>query len=281
MRRPVLAAVAALLLALPARAQELRTFTTARQLHGDTRLTAVLEYPSGSLTVTPGPGNHLYRMLLTFDDRRSRPVSTFDASVGTVRLGAEPAGGTAIRVGNPEAGSQNAVIQLSPRVDLSLDIALGSADASIELGGLRVTDLRMTSGASRTALRFSRPNATRCATAAIEAGAAELTVAGLGNSRCDTINVQGGIGQLTLDFSGDWRESADVAIRMTAGELVLRLPRAVGVRLSLDRLLASFQPAGLERRGTTYVSPGYDAAGRTLDIAITTAVGGVRVEWID
>ena len=64
------------------------------------------------------------------------------------------------------------------------------------------------------------------------------------------------------------------------GELTLRLPRNVGVRLTLDRFLVSFDPAGLVRTGDAFQSPGYERAERTLDIDVTTAVGGVKVEWL-
>jgi hypothetical protein len=282
---PLAGRLAALMLlaGLPATlaAQQVRTFTTARQLHGETRLRATVDYAAGALTVTPGSGAYLYRMQLAFDPARFQPLSAFDAPGGSVRLGAEPVSGAVFRVASPDARAQNAVVELSPRVDLALQLTLGAVDGAVELGGLRVTDLRMTSGASRTTLRFSRPNAVRCGTATIEAGAAELTVVGLGNSRCERISVEGGIGRLTLDFSGEWREDADVAVRMAVGELVVRLPRDIGVQVSLDRFLAAFQPAGLVQRGNAFVSPDYDASGRHLDIALTTAVGGVRIEWID
>jgi hypothetical protein len=68
---------------------------------------------------------------------------------------------------------------------------------------------------------------------------------------------------------------------MAMGELTLRLPRRIGVRLTLDRFLASFDPAGLVRAGSGFQSAGYDRAERRLDIDVTTAVGGVKVEWVD
>ena len=68
---------------------------------------------------------------------------------------------------------------------------------------------------------------------------------------------------------------------MAVGELTLRLPRNVGVRLELDRFLASFDPAGLVRTGNAFQSSGYEQAERRLDIEVTTAVGGVEVEWRD
>jgi predicted membrane protein len=88
------------------------------------------------------------------------------------------------------------------------------------------------------------------------------------------------MGKVTLDFAGAWTSSTAADIKMAVGELTLRLPRKVGVRLTLDRFLVSFDPAGLVRTGNAFESPGYDGADRRLDIAVTTAVGGVKVEWV-
>ena len=93
--------------------------------------------------------------------------------------------------------------------------------------------------------------------------------------------VEGGVGRVTLDFGGAWTTSSAVTVKMALGEVALRLPREVGVRLTLDKFLATFEPQGFVRRGTSYLSPGYDQATRHLDIDITTAVGGVTVDWLD
>ena len=92
----------------------------------------------------------------------------------------------------------------SPKIDLALAVTLGAVDGDLELGGLRLTDLRLEAGASRATVRFSQPNATRCRAATLTAGAAELSVLGLGNSRCDRITFEGGMGRVTLDFGGAW-----------------------------------------------------------------------------
>jgi hypothetical protein len=154
-------------------------------------------------------------------------------------------------------------------------------DADLELGGLSLSELTMQAGASQAVIRFSQPNRSRCRGAEITAGAAEVTMLGLGNSRCDRIDFEGGMGKVTLDFDGAWTSSSQATVKMAMGELTLRLPRRVGVRLTLDRFLASFDPAGLVRAGNGFQSAGYEKAERRLDIAVTTAVGGVRVEWVD
>jgi hypothetical protein len=89
------------------------------------------------------------------------------------------------------------------------------------------------------------------------------------------------MGRVTLDFAGTWSSSARVDVKMAMGELTLRLPRRVGVRIGMDKFLSSFEPVGLVRRGDAFQSSNYDRAERHLDIDLTTAMGGVNVDWVD
>ena len=97
----------------------------------------------------------------------------------------------------------------------------------------------------------------------------------------DEVDVEGGVGKVVLDFAGAWTSSSAVAVKMAVGELTLRLPRRVGIRLTLDKFLASFDPAGLVERDGAYESAGYAEAERKLDIAVTSAVGGVKIAWVE
>jgi hypothetical protein len=259
----------------------MRPFSTFRQLHAETRLNARVEYGAGSLRVEPGQPGELYRMNLSYDQDRFVPVSDFDASSRTVTLGLRAAGQGGVRVVSRSQLRQLATIAISPRAELALDLSLGAVDADVELGGLRISDLDLKTGASRATVRFSRPNGMRCRRAAFRAGAAEVSVIGLGNSRCDEIEFEGGMGKVLLDFNGVWSSSAQVAVNMAMGELKLRLPRRVGIRLAMDKFLSSFEPAGLVRKGDSFVSPNYDSAEHRLDLDISTAVGDVSVEWVE
>ena len=280
MRSPALA-VGFCLCAATAQAQTMRPFSTFRQLHGETRLTARVEYGAGSIRVEPGPPGELYRMNLTYDADRFVPVSDFDASSRVVDLGLSARGEAGVRVVSRQQLQQAAVLSFSPRVDLDLELSLGAAAADLELGGLRISELDLKTGASQATVRFSRPNPARCRRASFSAGAAGVEVLGLGNSRCDEIAFEGGVGKVLLGFDGATSSSARVLVKMTVGGITLRLPRTAGVRITMDKFLSSFEPAGLIRRGNAFVSPNYDGAKRRLDFDLTTAMGGVELEWAD
>lgn len=283
MRLPLLVAVLAAAVTGEAGAQTLREYSSTRQDHGESRLAATIQYAGGTLSLVPAPSGIMYALRLTYDADRFSPVAQFDPAAPRLTLGTEalPRSG-GVRVshrGTPPA----ATIGLGTRADLDLDIELGAAEAQLELGGIRISRLKLQTGASKTVVRFSEPNPIRCSVADLAAGAAELVITGLGYSRCGQINFSGGVGKVTLDFSGRWSGPIELDAEMAMGELVLRLPKGAGIKLELDKFLASFAPAGLVRSadGRTWSSAGFAGASQQLVVDLESAFGGVTVEWID
>jgi hypothetical protein len=265
----------------PAAGQTLQTYSATRQYHGEARLVADVEFGAGTLRIGPGPAGSLYRMQASYDRNRFDAVSRWDGARGAVTLGLRSRGEGGIRVSANRELAQSADIRFSPQADLDLTLQLGAAQSVIELGGLRLAQLSLETGASQTDVRFSQPNPVRCTRAAFSAGAAALSVRGLGNSRCEEIRFEGGVGSVLLDFSGAWPANARFEASIAVGGLTLRVPRKVGVRLELDQFVASFQPVGFVRRGSTYLSENYATAERHLDVKVSTSFGGLAVEWIE
>jgi hypothetical protein len=264
-----------------AAAQSWRPYSTFRQLHGETRLDAQLEFAAGLLKVMPGRHAELYRMQLSYDADRFVPLSHYEAPAGTVRLGVESAGRAGLRVVSKNQLRQKAVVELSTQADLALDLNLGAGEADLDLGGLRIASLQLETGASRASVRFSAPNRTRCQSAVFAAGAADLAIYRLGNSRCETVKVEGGVGKLTLDFGGALEATQKAEITLAMGELRLRLPKRTPVRIRMDKFLSSFDSEGLVERGGAWITRDFDPAEPHLDISLECSVGAVRVEWVN
>jgi len=261
-------------------AQALSHFSVSRQFHGEVHLVANIEFAGGTLHVSAGAPASLYAMKLAYDADRFVPVSEWDAGRGAVTLGLQSRKSGAIGVSTVTA-KQDAAIAFSPQADLALSFSLGAAQSVVDFGGLRLSSLSVETGASQTEVRFSRPNAMRCTLAAFRAGAAELTVRGLGNSRCDRVTFEGGVGSVLLDYTGSWTGDAALDAKLAVGGMTLRIPRSVGVTLTTEQFLASFQPQGFARQGNTYTSTNAAKATRHLDVMLATSLGGVTVEWVD
>jgi hypothetical protein len=227
----------------------------------------------------PAAAGTLYHLEARYDTERFAPVSGYDPVRGRLTLGLRSAGSGGLRVTSRRQLDQQATIWLSPEVELGLDMVLGAAESRIDLGGLRLRNLALRVGGSRTRLYFSRPGVGTCGEAIIEVGAGELTVERFANAGCRRLRLNGGVGRVTLDFGGQLESNLAAELTMTIGELTLRLPEEAGARLSIDRFLSSFQPAGFVRQGGQFVTPGYDAAPRKIDLRVSTTVGAVKVEW--
>jgi hypothetical protein len=267
-----------LLCAFPLQAQTLRDFEYSRPLRGERRLRAEIEFAAGKLLLAPGSAEQLYQLALQYDAERFQPRGSFDAGTGTVRMGVESVRG-GIRVGLKNALPQTATLAFSKAVELSLDISLGAADAELELGGYRLAELELKSGASRTLVSFGQPNPGNCRSASVSSGAGEITVLQAVNSGCPEWQFDGGVGSVTVDLAGAWPADSRIELNVALGGVKLIAPRGLGLRVQMSGFLAGFEAKGFSKSGKTYTSEGYDSAKRRLEVEVSSALGGVSVEW--
>lgn len=279
--RLICAAFGLLLAGSPLAGQTMRSTTVTRQRHDLRDLNARIEFAAGTLTLRAARSNALYGMNLQYDADRFVPVSRFDPATNGLTLGVRNIGNAGLRVSSKRHLQQNAVIELSPEVNLSLDVSFGAVEAGLDLGGLRLTDARIRTTASRSSVRFSQPNLATCSRLELNAGAAEFEAVALGNSGCQEIRFDGGMGEVTLDLTGRWPADARLVANVAVGGLTLRLPRDLGVELVVDRFLASFNPVGFHRQDASYFSDGYEGRQRHLRIEIKSTVGDINVEWVN
>jgi hypothetical protein len=264
-----------------AQAQTWRTITSARQVHGETELTVEVDYAAGRFRLSPGAGGSLYRMEMRYDEERFTPVREYDAGAGILRLGVRSRRGEHVRVGTRRRSSEipSLDVTLTPEVPLTLNLDLGATQADVELGGLALRSLQYRTGASESRMRFSRPNPVDCEELELRAGAAELEVSQIANANCGRIRFHGGVGEVTLDFTGTWRRSMEADINVGIGSLTLELPTDVGVSVRVTRFLASFESAGLIKRGNTYYSRNYEVARQRLTMTVNATIGEIGVNW--
>lgn len=268
-----------LLGAAPASAQTLRDYDYARPLRKETQLRAVVEFAAGRLTVKPGESNYLYSMLLRYDAERFQPVGSYNPATAEVRMGVKSMGGGGIRVNRGKALPQVALIELPSTIDVSLDVSIGAAEGTLDLGGLRLTALDLKSGASDTRISFDSPNRAGCRTAQITSGAGEVTVASAGNSGCRSWKFDGGVGEVTVDLSGAWPADSRMVLNMALGGVTLQAPEGLGIRVRMSGFMSGFDAKGFTKSGSTYTSSNYEAAKRKIEVEVSSALGGVTVEW--
>ena len=257
-----------------ATAQDWRTITSMRQVGAEDLLRVNVEYAAGQLELAPARPGVLYRSTLRYDAEVIRPELNYRA--GMLRIGLDD-----VRVRGRNLKSGHLRLDLGPDVPLDLKVEFGAARANIDLSGLDIRRLRIATGASETDLRVDRPSPGVCESVDLDVGAASFRAFGLGNLNAERIRFSGGVGEVTLDFTGEARQDMSVSVEMGLGSLTLRVPRGTGIQVRKSGLLVSFDSQELIKRGNTFYSQDWESASRKITFDVQAALGSVRVVWVD
>lgn len=268
----------ACLSALPyaVQAQSWRTVTMSRQLSGEDALDVEVSYGAGRMKLGAAEKGLMYRMDLRYDEDVFEPHADFDRN--RLHLGVENVG-KSLRLGKGRS-SGRMDLELARGLPMDLDLEFGAVRADIDLGGLSLTGLDLSTGASESTVDISEPNDQAMRTASLSVGAADFTARHLGNLNARHIDVSAGVGEVTLWFNGEWRQDATVSIDMGLGSLEMRFPEGLGVRLKKDSFLTSLDSEGMVKRGDAYYSLDWEQADRKITIDLDAAFGSVKVVWL-
>jgi hypothetical protein len=268
------------LCALPVAAQSTplwRSIDVSRQLRDSSPQRIRVQYGAGQVDVGPALTPVLYDMHLRYDERRATPLHRYDADLRTTVLGLESFGEGARSAGGTKDFGELRV-GLPSTVPLDLELDFGGTQAALELGGLALQSVWLECGATEATLSFSTANRTHMREMDVSAGVASFTALHLGNANADLIRVNGGVGGVDLDFGGTWTRDLVVDTRIAIGQLTLRVPPTVGIRLDVQRVAATFEHQGLVKRDDAWYSENWDTAQHKLRVRAETFFGSIDIQ---
>ena len=261
--------------------QAMRAFSVTRPVAAERFLHVTLDFGGGTVVLVPASAGELYGLQLRYDADRSAPVQQYDARTGILHLGVASVGRMGVRVTSRAQLEQTARFEFSPDVPLALYATLGASDATIDLGGMTLTELEIRSTATHATVDFSRPTRGTCKSATFTVGAAQVDVRHLAQAGCEALRVDGGVGGASLSFDGAWRRDLSLVVDLAMGRLTLQLPRGTGVRLTGQRFLAPFDSKGFVRTGDIWTTAGYERAPHKLTVELKASMVGIDVQWIE
>jgi predicted membrane protein len=182
-----------------------------------------------------------------------------------------------------EDGGTFAKIVLSlpgrPSIDLYADIKAGDID--FELGDLYLRSFELSNLAGDVSIDFNKPNLTEMEILDINVKVGELRLANLGNANFRQAEINGGIGEMTLDFSGDTLKRGMARIDLDIGETSIILPKTLGIKLRISKFLFLSNvntPSWFKKRGNYYYSENYKDADESLYLTISSGIGELDIE---
>ncbi|RPI04536.1 MAG: hypothetical protein EHM64_09620 [Ignavibacteriae bacterium] len=172
-------------------------------------------------------------------------------------------------------------IKLGNTIPISFELELGAGNGDIDLTGLRVKDVKISTGASSVTMKCSKPNPIYAEDITIESGVSKFTATDLSNLNFHNLKFSGGVGTYKLDFDGKLAQSADVQIEVGLGSIHVYVPNSIPAKLLYDdNWLSSFKlDHDFEKTRTgVYETTDFHDASKRLTIRMESGLGSVRVE---
>lgn len=172
-------------------------------------------------------------------------------------------------------------LKLSPNLPIVLTLDLGVIKGEMNLGGLQLREISLSSGVSKVHINFNEPNPISLEYFDVEAGVGALEISNLGNANFKHFKFEGGIGKYILDFAGSSYKESKVDISVGLGKVKLYLPQSVGVRMKVDKsFLCSFSIDDIYKKNDFYYNENWGKNDNSLDMNIETGIGRLSVVWI-
>jgi len=261
---------------------EMETIQQSQVYSEEKTLNADVRFDVGALEVTRGKGmTSLYTFDLEYDKSGFEP----DVQYNSDSTGEGHFSFSLPRIHKPglqrEGFSNSLRLQFNDSIPLDLKVDTEMANTRLSLSGLSVSRVVFESGVGGAKLSVYEPNPIVCEFVRLKNGVGNIDAIGLGNLNFRELEFEGGVGGADLDFSGNWRQDADVRIQVGIGGVHLRIPRSLGVRLETEKhLFREYQLEGFIQKGIDYYSENYESAPVKVFMRVATHIGGLKITWI-
>lgn len=93
-----------------------------------------------------------------------------------------------------------------------------------------------------------------------------------------SLEVDMGVGDLSVDLSGNYQNDVDVYINGGVGATTLYLPRDIGVRVQADKGIGSISSRDFVKKGDSLVNEAYGETNIEINVDIDTGIGSITLK---
>lgn len=166
-------------------------------------------------------------------------------------------------------------------VPLELTVKTGVGENKIDLSWLKIRELHVKAGVGEVELSATEPGTEQCHRIEFQSGVGRFDALGLGNLNFQSLEFKGGVGEATLDLTGNWKHGAEIDIKVGIGEVNVVLPSDVGAEVHAPKnFLSGLSLSNFRGEDSnTYRSNNYDSAVHRLRFDVKSGIGGVNFRW--
>ncbi len=262
---------------------EMVTQNQAQPLGKEKALESTIRFDIGSIEITGDRRNEsIYSYDLEYDKASFKPEvrynEAFEGTEGRLYFSLQSTHHVGI---HPQRYNNKLQLSFNNSIPLRLKVTAGVGEARLSLSDLKISRIDFESGVGEAKISSYEPNAVPCEYIKIKNGVGRLEATGLGNLNFRQLEFEGGVGGASLDFTGEWKQSANIRLKLGVGGVNVRLPREVGVRVDAEQnFLSGLHLEGFTKQNSSYYSENYGRAAIRISIDVATGIGGLRITWI-
>ena len=171
------------------------------------------------------------------------------------------------------------VVNLPRGTSIALKAKIKAGRIDMDFGHLALNELELTTWAGEVDVDFSGANRIEMSHLHINTKIGDTDIRRLGNARFKEADIDGGIGEMSLDFNGKMLDGAEVDIDLDIGETNLDLPDELGVKLYVSKFLFLTDvkvPKNFKKSGSHYYSQNYDDSDRSFVLRVSQGIGSLQ-----
>ena len=172
-------------------------------------------------------------------------------------------------------------MELPTEVPLRIYSRIKAGEVDMQLGGMRIVEFTLKTWAGQVDVDFDEPNQTTMSYLEINTKIGESSLRNLGNARFQNADINGGIGEMSIDFRGDMMDNASADVDLDIGETVILLPEKCGTKMLVSKFPVLSQvklPYRLEKEGRYYYTKDNQEAGKVFELRLSSGIGELRIE---
>ena len=280
-------------------AQRMTTFSKEVDLTDQKSLEIKLNLSGGKVWFTKSPHDKLFMIEVEYNSEELRPRYQYDEDELFLSFGVQSKhdyfhgdddfdfdfdfDDDDFDIKIVSAGKTSWDLKFIDTVPLDIDISAGAIKGNFDFTGMKIRNLSIETGASKTFISFDEPNPIRMEEFHLSFGLAKFRGKHLLNANFEEMIIEGGIGKSTLDFTGEVIDKSFVQMELGVSSTTIILPRNVGVKIYAEvSFFTSFDTNDLiEVDDDVYESPNWGTAEGELVIEIEAAIGFVEFIFED
>ncbi len=255
-------------------------------LDGEKKLEVKISFGAGTLYLHPGKPGDLFKGELKFADKEPFLDYSINGETGILEIStsgfnSKDKEDKTYNFKNFDDMKKNSWhLYFSPEIPIKFVIENGAASNRFEFGSLKISDLKISTGASETIINFAEPNPIVMNHFTIESGVSEIKGKNLLNANFNKFRFEGGVGDYDFYFTGKLQRSPriDIEIGVASASLYLNPDTPFKARISSSLLSSVAIDNAVEEEDDYWVSDNYSRKKDFLNISADVGIGGFEIQ---